>query len=75
MTIDTQFKLRSNPLYIEYLHQNSYWYKILNRNPNKINDFVTEVKNTYHLRPTDRIKKALDTVDMLSSILSSVVNK
>lgn len=71
MTLDIQFKLRSNPLYIEYLHQNSYWYKILNRNPNKFNDFVEEVKNKYHLRPTDKIKKALDTVDMLSSILSS----
>lgn len=71
MTLDIQFKLKSNPLYIEYLHNNSYWYKILNRNPDKFNDFIEEVKSKYHLRPADKIKKALDTVDMLSSILSS----
>lgn len=72
MILDIQFKLRSNPIYLEYLHNNSYWYKILNRNPDKFSDFIEEVKDNYHLRPTDRIKKALDTVDMLSSIFSSL---
>ena len=71
MRLDIQFKLKNNPLYLEYLHTHSYWYKILNRNPNKFNDFVEEVKNKYHLRQTDKIKKALDTVDMISNILSS----
>ena len=72
MILDIQFKLRSNPIYLEYLHNNSYWYKILNRNPDKFSDFIEEVKDNYHLRPTDRIKIALDTVDMLSSIFSSL---
>jgi len=71
MRIDIQFKLKENPLYLEYLHTHSYWYKILNRNPDEFNNFIEEVKDFYHLRPTDRIKKAIDTVDMLSSILSS----
>lgn len=71
MIIDIQFKIKRNPLYLEYLHKHSYWYKILNRNPEKFNEFVEEVKNTYHLKPTDKIKKALDTVDMLSAVLSS----
>lgn len=71
MRIDIQFKLKENPLYLEYLHTHSYWYKILNRNPDEFNNFIEEVKDFYHLRPTDRLKKAIDTVDMLSSILSS----
>ncbi len=71
MSIELQFKIKNNPFYLEYLHEHSYWYKILNRNPDKFNEFVEEVKNTYHLKPTDKIKKALDTVDMLSSILST----
>ena len=71
MTIDTQFKIKSNLLYVEYLHKNSYWYKVLNRDPKKINDFIEEVKEKYHLRPTDRIKKTLDTIDMLSNIFAS----
>jgi len=72
MTLDIQFKLKSNQMYLKYLHQKSYWYKILNRNPDKFNDFVEEVKEYYHLRPTDRIKKALDTMEMLGSILSTM---
>lgn len=72
MTLETQFRLKSNPIYLEYIHSNSYWYKILNRNPERFNDFLEEVKDYYHLRPTDKIKKALDTVEMLSSILSTM---
>ena len=71
MNIELQMKLKSNPLYLKYLHEHSYWYKILNRDSNKINEFIEEVKSNYHLRPTDKIKKAIDTVDMLTSILSS----
>ena len=72
MTLDTQFKLKSNPLYIKYIRENSYWYKILNRDPNRFNEFVEEVKTNYKLRPTDRINKALSTFEMLSAIFSSL---
>ena len=75
MTLDLQFKLKSNPLYIKYLHENSYWYKILNRDPEKFNDFVEEVKTNYKLRPTDRLNKALSTFEMISSILSTLNSK
>ena len=40
MILDIQFKLKSNPLFIKYLHENSYWYKLLNRNPTMFNEFV-----------------------------------
>ena len=72
MTLETQFKLKSSPLYIKYLHENSYWYKILNRNPNEFDRFVEEMKINYKLRPQDRISKALDTFEMVSSIISSL---
>lgn len=72
MTLDTQFKLKSNPLYLEYLHFNSYWYKILNRNPAKFNDFVNEVKINYKLRPSDKINKMIGTFELISNIMSSL---
>ncbi len=72
MNLDVQFKLRSNPLYIEYLHNNSYWYKILIRNPNMINNFIEEVKTNLGLRTTDKISNALSKFEMISSILSSL---
>ena len=72
MTLEIQFKLKSNPLFIKYLHENSYWYKILNRQPNLFNEFVEEVKKNYKLRTSDKINEALNTFEMLSSIFTTL---
>lgn len=72
MVLDIQFKLKRNPIYTEYLHNNSYWYKILTRDPTMINNFIEEVKANYELRPTDRINKALEAFEMFTSVLSAL---
>ena len=72
MTLEVQFKLKNNPLYIKYLHENSYWYKFLNRNPEMFDEFVNEVRTNYKLRPTDKINKALSTFEMISSVISAL---
>ena len=72
MTLELQFKLKSNPLYIKYLHENSYWYKILNRNPNMFNEFINEVKKSYKLRTSDRLNEALNTFEMITSIFGAL---
>lgn len=71
MTLEVQFKLKSNPLFIKYLHENSYWYKILNREPSMFNEFVNEVKKNYKLRTSDRINEAINTFEMLTSIFGA----
>ena len=72
MTLEVQFKLKSNPLYIKYLHENSYWYKILTREPNMFNEFENEVKKNYKLRFSDRLNETLNTFEFISSIFSSL---
>ena len=72
MTLELQFKLKSNPLFIKYLHENSHWYKLLNRNPELFNNFVDEMKMNYKLRPSDKINKVLNTFEMFTSIISSL---
>ena len=72
MKLDLQFKLKSNPLFIKYLHENSYWYKILNRDPELFNEFVNEVRKNYKLRPTDRINEAINTFEMITGIFSAL---
>jgi hypothetical protein len=72
MTLDIQFKLKSNPYYIQYLRENSYWYKILNRNPSMFNKFTEEVKREYHLRTSDKISKTLSTLEMLTNVVSNL---
>jgi hypothetical protein len=72
MILDIQFKLRSNPRYIQYLHENSEWYKILNRNPMMFKVFEEKVKEDYKLRTSDKITKALSTIEMFQNIFSSL---
>lgn len=72
MRLDIQIKLKNNPNYLKYLRENSYWYKRLNRNPNLFKEFEEEVKEKYKLRPTDKIGKTLDTIEMIQTILSSI---
>ena len=47
MNLDVQFKLNQSPNYITYLRYNSHWYKILMRNPEKINDFIKEFNEIF----------------------------
>ncbi len=68
MRFDIQMKLKSNPMHLRFIRENSYWYKILNRNPEKFDDMVEEMKTKYHLRTTDRISNVLDSVDLITKI-------
>lgn len=69
MTIDIQYSLSSNPLYIKFIREYSYWYKFLNRNPAYFNDFVKDMKNKYKLNPTDKLNRMLDNINMLETFL------
>lgn len=72
MNLDTQFKLKNNPLYIKYLRENSHWYKMLNREPNSFKLFEEELKVNYKLRPSDRLSQALDYIEMFETIMSTL---
>ena len=72
MSLEVQFKIKNNPHNLKFLHENSHWYKYLNRDSNNFNMFSEEVKTVYHLRPADRISKALDTFDMVQTLLASL---
>ncbi len=69
MSLDIQFKLKDNPDYLKYLRENSWWYKVLNRNPNEFKRFEEEVKKNLHLNRVDKIEKTLSTIEMLEKIL------
>ena len=72
MTLETQFFLTSNEQYLNYLRTHSYWYKNLNRNPEQLRNFIEEVKTEYKLTASDRIEKAIETVEFLETILSTM---
>lgn len=72
MDLNIQFKIKSNPIYVKYLHEHSEWYKFLNRDPSMFSFFEESVKKDYKLRFSDRIIKALDTIEMFQNIFSSL---
>ena len=72
MTLELQFKIKNNPYYIRYLHENSSWYKLLNRNPEMFRIFEEEVKDRYELRASYKISKALDTINMIQNVMASL---
>lgn len=72
MNLDIQFKLKSNPNYIKYIRENSYWYKILTRNPLMFNEFTETVREKYRLRPVDKITNAINTIEMLQNVISTL---
>ena len=72
MTLDIQFKLKSNPNYIKYLRENSNWYKVLTRNPESFKFFEEEVKDNYNLRASDRISHTLEMIEMFQTLMTSL---
>ena len=64
-------KLKQDPKYLKYLRQNSLWYKTLNRDPTKYNEFIKEMKVKYKLRTIDKIDNFVDSVDLITKILDA----
>lgn len=69
MDLDTQHKIFSNELAHKFLRENSYWYKILNRNPLLFNEMIQEMKDKYKLNTSDKIERLSERLSMVESIL------
>lgn len=72
MELSIKIIIDSNPNYKLYLRNNSYWYKILNRNPELINNFIEEVKDKYKLRFTDKVNNLIDKIDMVERFMGAL---
>ena len=72
MILDIQFKIKNNLYYQRYIREHSNWYKLLNRNPNLFRNFEEEVKTVYHLRTSDKISRALDTIELIENLVSNL---
>ncbi len=73
MPLEVQFALKRNPLYIKYLRENNIWYKRLIRDPSQFKNFHEEMRIKYKLRPSDKINKVIDTMNLVSNLFSSMV--
>lgn len=71
MELDIQNKIKFEKNMYQYLKENSFWVKELNRDGSNYSKFVEAMKDKYHLRTTDKISDAIDNIDLISSFLSA----
>ena len=71
MQLDIQMKLKQEKNMFQYLKENSFWAKDLNRNSDYYSKFLEAMKERYRLRTTDKISAAIDNIDLISSFLGA----
>ena len=69
MNLNIQYKINQDPKQKQFLRENSYWYKYLNRGDIYYKDFIDDMKNKYKLKPTDRLNKIMDDINMVRTFL------
>ena len=69
MNLSLQYKINQDKRLKQFLRENSYWYKYLNRSERYYKEFVNDMKDKYKLKPTDRLNKMMDNINMVSSFL------
>ena len=69
MNLILQYRLKSNPNYIRFLRENSFWYKYLNRNDIYFNEFEEEMKVKYKLTPKDKLDRFTKNMDKISKLI------
>ncbi len=74
MEYNLQREIINNPKMYNYLKEHSYWIKYLNRNPYLYKDFINKMKEIHHERVTDKISDAMDNMDLIESVLTSLNN-
>lgn len=69
MNLNLQYRINQDLRLKQFLRENSYWYKYLNRNEIYYKDFVNDMKDKYKLKPTDKINKMVDNLNMVKTFL------
>lgn len=69
MDINTIRYIKTNPLIYNYLRENSYWYKELNRGSNVLKQIEEEAKKFYKQTPEDKIEKLYKNIEMISTFM------
>ena len=72
MVLDLQFRIKNDERLKQFLRENSYYYKYLNRSPSYLKDVIEDMKDKYELKPSDRINKMIDNISLMNSFLEAL---
>lgn len=69
MNLNLQYRIYQDPKQHQFLRENSYWYKYLNRSEIYYKDFINDMKDKYKLKPIDKLNKISEDLDMVRTFL------
>ena len=69
MRLDIWMKINQDSRQKQFLRENSYWYKYLNRTNYYYKQFIDDMKQKYKLTTTDKLNKMVSNINMISSFL------
>jgi len=69
MNLSIQYHINQDQIQKQFLRENSYWYKYLNRNDVYYKSFINDMKDKYKLKPSDRLNKMVDNINMVRTFL------
>lgn len=72
MHISISKEILENEKNLQHLLEHSYYIKQLNRNSDNFRFFLKDMKAIYKERATDKISGAIDTVEMVSTLIDSL---
>ena len=71
MTLDVIFKINKDENLHRYLRENSYWYKLLNRDPRLINKMEEDMKKAYKLTLEDKVSDLTSKINLIKGFLDA----
>ena len=72
MNLETIFKINNNPIIYKYLKENSYWYKILNRNPKMLDKMTEDMKKAYKLTFEDKVENLNSKMNLIKGFMDAI---
>ena len=69
MSLELQYRINSDPRLKQFLRENSYWYKYLNRSNTYLKPFISDMKDKYKLKTTDKINKLNNNISIVRTFL------
>ena len=71
MNLENIVKIKNDAMIQKYIRENSYWYKLLNRNPSLMPYLVEEMKKEYKLTTSDKINEISNKLDLIRAFISA----
>jgi hypothetical protein len=71
MTLDIIFRINKDENLHRYLRENSYWYKLLNRDPKLIDKMNEDMKKAYKLTLEDKVSDLTSKINLIKGFLDA----